>query len=49
MPEELQGGVAAVATEVNSASKEKEVALGEKDKESTSVEKKRDSCGEEGQ
>jgi len=49
MPEELQGGVAAVATEVNSALQEKEVALGEKDKESTSVEKKRDSCGEEGQ
>jgi hypothetical protein len=40
MPEELQGGVAAVAIEVNSASKEKEVALGEKDEESTSVKKK---------
>ena len=50
MPEELQGEVAIVATEVNSASKEKEAAFGEKDKESTSVEKKqRDSCREEGQ
>ena len=40
MAEDLQGGVATIATEVNSASNEKEVAFGEKDKVSTNVEKK---------
>ena len=49
MAEVLQGGVATVAMEVNSASNKKEVAFGEKDKVSTSVEKKQDSCREEGQ
>ena len=39
MAEDLQGGVATTATEVNSASNEKEVAFGEKDKVSTNVEK----------